>query len=182
MPEFGSVLANGAAMLPEATTLVYTLAVLAGIVMCVWGVFKAKEAHESHGQRGTYRQAAYIIVSGVMLINASLALGIWSETLLGTPQEPTANVLSYDSKAATAAELSKQTLIAIIAFVQFVGLLAFVRGWFILPRIGERPDDTLGKALTHIIGGVLAVNVVTFAKITAFTFGIAALSILLDSI
>lgn len=48
----------------------------------------------------------------------------------------------------------------IVYYINFIGYLAFVRGWVILAHIGQPGSQpgTIPKALTHIIGGVLAIN------------------------
>lgn len=48
----------------------------------------------------------------------------------------------------------------IILYVQFIGFLAFIRGWFIIAQAGQPSTQpgSVSKGVTHIIGGILAVN------------------------
>lgn len=53
----------------------------------------------------------------------------------------------------------------IVAYIQLVGLIAFVRGWFILSHSAESSGGQQGsfsKGLIHIIGGIMAINFVPF--------------------
>lgn len=60
---------------------------------------------------------------------------------------------------------------AIMGFVQILGFIAFVRGFLILHKYntGEQRDG-LGRALTHIIGGAMAINIKWTAAMLADTF------------
>ena len=60
----------------------------------------------------------------------------------------------------------------IIIMIRIIGLIAFIRGWIILGRAaseGAQPG-TVGKALTHIVGGVLGINIVGTISILQSTF------------
>ena len=58
--------------------------------------------------------------------------------------------------------------------VQLIGTISFIRGLVILSRLGERSGqgDTLSKGLTHVIGGILCINIYQFVQVIAATFGI----------
>jgi len=56
----------------------------------------------------------------------------------------------------------------IVMYIQLVGFIAFVRGWFILSgsaNPGGAQQGAFSKGLTHIIGGIVAVNFVPFMQI-----------------
>lgn len=55
----------------------------------------------------------------------------------------------------------------LVLYIQFVGLLSFVKGWFILSKSaghGAQPGN-VAKGLTHIIGGIVAINFISMATI-----------------
>lgn len=61
----------------------------------------------------------------------------------------------------------------VIIMIRIIGLIAFIRGWIILGRAaseGSQPG-TVGKALTHIVGGVLGINIVGTITVLQNTFG-----------
>lgn len=61
--------------------------------------------------------------------------------------------------------VSPNTFKAIIGFVMLIGVIAFIRGIILVKEIGENAalshqGKGAGKAITHIIGGALAWNIV----------------------
>ena len=48
----------------------------------------------------------------------------------------------------------------IILYVQLIGLLAFIRGWFIIAHSGQPgvQPGSISKGIIHIIGGIIAIN------------------------
>ena len=56
----------------------------------------------------------------------------------------------------------------IVMYIQLVGFIAFVRGWFILSSAaspGGAQQGAFSKGLTHIIGGIIAINFVPFMRL-----------------
>lgn len=54
----------------------------------------------------------------------------------------------------------------VVKFIQLIGLIAFIRGWFILSHSAEANSQQggLSKGLTHIIGGILSINFIPFMQ------------------
>ncbi len=50
----------------------------------------------------------------------------------------------------------------VVMFIQLIGFIAFVRGWFILVHVGQAgaQQGSFAKGLIHVIGGVVAINFV----------------------
>jgi intracellular multiplication protein IcmC len=46
--------------------------------------------------------------------------------------------------------------------IQTIGVIAFVRGWVLIARSGAQGQQpgTAGKGLIHVVGGVLAINII----------------------
>jgi intracellular multiplication protein IcmC len=63
------------------------------------------------------------------------------------------------------------TMNAILKFVQIIGFVSFIRGWMYFTQPNQGGQSHFGKALTHIIGGVLAINVQGTANVLQGTFG-----------
>jgi intracellular multiplication protein IcmC len=81
--------------------------------------------------------------------------------------------LSY-SDTVNSAVLAADVQIAILRLVQIIGVIAFIRGWLILAqsaRQGSQP--VIGRALTHIIGGILAINIIGTKNVIWATFGLS---------
>ena len=63
-------------------------------------------------------------------------------------------------------------MLPVVIIIRIIGLIAFIRGWVILGRAtseGAQPG-TIGKALTHIVGGILGINIVGTITILQNTF------------
>lgn len=71
---------------------------------------------------------------------------------------------------------STQILAVLLQIVQLVGLISFIRGWFILAHATSQSggqQHTFGKVMTHIIGGILAINVEGTRQLLQATFGLS---------
>lgn len=55
----------------------------------------------------------------------------------------------------------------IVMFIQFVGFIAFIRGWFIIAHVAEpnAQQGNFSKGLIHLIGGVMSINFVPFIEV-----------------
>ncbi|CAN5468294.1 type IVB secretion system protein IcmC/DotE [soil metagenome] len=81
--------------------------------------------------------------------------------------------IKYDTQ--TTQGLSSTSMDAIIYLVQTVGLIAFLRGWFHLAKNSEQgAQANNGKAFAHIIGGLLAINIMGTKEMLWNTFGFGA--------
>lgn len=59
----------------------------------------------------------------------------------------------------------------VVLYVQFIGFLAFIRGWFIISHAGQPgvQPGSISKGITHIIGGLLAVNFLPMFEVLSNT-------------
>ena len=117
-----------------------------------------------------------LFVIGSVLLSISSALPIMLSTLFGSPG--VSSMTSFQgidwsgivgSGANTAA--ADNTIKAILAFVQIVGGIAFLRGWLLVKKATEGGQATIAQAATHIIGGAMAINIDVMLKIIDTTFG-----------
>lgn len=55
----------------------------------------------------------------------------------------------------------------LVLYIQFVGFLSFVKGWFILSKSAGHgaQQGSVAKGITHILGGVVAINFVAASNI-----------------
>jgi hypothetical protein len=66
---------------------------------------------------------------------------------------------------------------AALTFFQLIGMIAFIRGWYIIKSAVEGAGQaTVAQGFTHIIGGVLAINIYSFLEIMDQTFGTGLLT------
>jgi intracellular multiplication protein IcmC len=82
-----------------------------------------------------------------------------------------ASPLSYSDTGGT---LYSEEFKLIGSIIQFIGFVAFIRGWILLARVGQQggQQGALGKALMHIIGGLFAVNIFETWTLLKSTLGI----------
>lgn len=63
--------------------------------------------------------------------------------------------------------------VAATTFMQIIGFIAFLRGWFLCKRAVEGVGNaTIGQGLTHIIGGALCMNLILFLRAAQATFNV----------
>jgi hypothetical protein len=66
----------------------------------------------------------------------------------------------------------QSAIMAALTVVQMVGIIAFIRGLIIMKKAAEGSGQaTMPQGLTHIIGGVLAINIYQFLEAVQWTFG-----------
>jgi len=66
----------------------------------------------------------------------------------------------------------QEAVYAALTFFQLIGFIAFIRGWLILKDAAEgHGQKTVAQGLTHILGGVLAINIYRFLEVMDQTFG-----------
>jgi intracellular multiplication protein IcmC len=153
---------------PALWKMVTALCYIIGFAFAVRGVYYLKNYGELRTMTATQTSLkipiVFFIVSAVFLYIPT-GYKVVSMTVLGY-----SSPLAYSSATAG---INPMVLHAITGLISFIGLLSFVRGWLILVKHTEQPGGqaTLGKALTHIIGGLLAINILGVADIIWNTFG-----------
>lgn len=62
----------------------------------------------------------------------------------------------------------------LVLYVQFIGLIAFIRGWLIVSKSGMpgQQPGSISKGITHIVGGVICINFIQFVKLVQVTLGL----------
>lgn len=68
------------------------------------------------------------------------------------------------------------TVRAILAFIQIIGVISFLRGWLIIKAAMEGGQATIPQGITHIVGGAMAVNIDVMIGLLDDTFGTGIVS------
>jgi hypothetical protein len=73
--------------------------------------------------------------------------------------------------------MPESTAMLLLGFVYIVGLIAFVRGIWLLKNVGSMDQNSGGtaKALTHLLGGFVTMNIMEFSCLVGTTLGISML-------
>ncbi len=135
--------------------ILHTVAVVIGVSLTLGGVFQLKKHAEQRSMMSTQHSAAgpilMIICGGTLLIlpafiDATL-LAFWGHK----------SPLTYDGGPTGYSAMVPPILV----FVRVIGVGAFIRGIVLLSKCGSQQSQpgTLGKALVHIIAGILCVHI-----------------------
>jgi len=169
-------------------SLVTAISYVSGIFMIVRSLimFKSFGQHANMmGQRGETLPPLVLLFVGAALIYLPGTLGASFTTFFAN------GGMQTDSVAVTVSETSSMIAYAqsqgnpnintamdvLLGYTKLIGLIAFVRGWHIIAHIGgqgAQPGNAT-KGLVHIIGGVLAMNVLEFINVLASTMGYSPL-------
>lgn len=133
-----------------------TVSVLMGVGLTLGGLFQMKKYGESRtmmSQQHSIAGPLVMLICGAMLMVLPTFIGTALLAFWG-PRNP----LSYPTGLSAYSSLMEP----IIMFVRIVGVGSFIRGIFLLSRSGaqQAQHGTLGKALIHILAGILCVHII----------------------
>jgi hypothetical protein len=160
---------NIASQIPQVRSLVTAVAFVMGIVFVFTGVMKLKHAGEmrtmmshEHSLKGPL---LYIAVGAALVyLPSSLQVGL---STFWTSPNPYGYVVQQNQWA--------QFISTCLSIIQLFGVIAFIRGLVMLAHLGGQGgghQGGLGKALTHIIGGIFCINIYQFVQVVMVTLGI----------
>jgi intracellular multiplication protein IcmC len=159
----------------ELRYLIYSISYVTGIALAARGVMMYRIfANQTFGsaQRGEMAGPMVHIVVGAVLVYFPSAIDTSLTTLFGSSDILRAESLFAYESIEGVERWNKITLL-IVRYLSLIGLIAFFRGWIILSKMahsGSQPGS-IGKGITHIIGGVLLINIVDTVNIIAATLG-----------
>lgn len=172
--DIAQMLVNLEGSLNPVSQLVTGSAYLIGIIL----VFKAFYHLKVYGEARTMMSSQTSIKTPVTYMIVG-AVFLWLPTafysILATGYGGGARILSYDEWVG-ASNLTRQGRVvmgAIFRLVQIIGLIAFIRGWMYISKGADKGAQAqTGKALTHIVGGILGMNIVWTANVLQATVGV----------
>ena len=154
--------------LPQLTGMLYAIVFILGLVFIFKGLVKLKllgEQRSMMSQHGSLKAPLLYLLIGALLLYLPSTLLISTSTFWTTP-------CSY-CYPTTPDSAFTPFFKVVYAVVNFVGLIAFVRGLVILSHTGEQSQQgAFAKAMTHIIGGILCMNIGTLVQTIFTTLGI----------
>lgn len=160
--------------------LISAFSFLWGSYLIVRGIWKlARAANDgwlSQGSNMTSLFGSFII--GGMLLGWSQMMGSFTGSLFGSATISNHAVLAMSGGSTIFVDRANEAIKAVIMFVQLVGWLSFLRGWFILKAVADGGGQASFQAgLTHIIGGAIAVNLVSLVGAIQTTLGLQAFTL-----
>lgn len=143
---------------PDLWRLITATAYIIGFVFIFQALYHMKiygELRTMMASQTSFKTPLTYFVAGSSLIYIPTAYNILEKTFFNTTG---ATILGYAGQQAVG---YSEAMSAVLGFVQIVGLIAFVRGWVIVAK-GSRQGAqmSIGKGMMHIIGGLLAINII----------------------
>lgn len=160
---------NIANAVPLLLQMVTAIAFVLGMVLSVKGVTLFKHLGEGRGMYSRDHELKtpliYLAVGAALLyLPTSIDVGLstfWSSSC------PYCYIQWQDQW--------NQFYNACFIIIQFIGVIAFIRGLLILTQSGEgHSQGAFKRALTHLIGGIFCINIVPFIQVILITLGITS--------
>lgn len=162
------MLANLQEQIPYLTQFVTAFAYLSGFFFVFGGLYKLKEYGEARTMMSSntdMRRPLVSLATGTGLIFLPTMVSTSLVTVFGDN-----SIMQYQGTGTSWDEMGQ----TIVSIVYFIGGLAFVRGLFHLHRAGttQQQPGALAKGILHILGGVMAMNIVQVTNIIYTTLGV----------
>ena len=150
---------------------------VAGLVLIMIGISRLmKSAQDGARAPGGIGTLMTFLVGGI-LISYNAIVGAVSASFFDNGPATTRASLSY-TKGMSADEIQHVEIVseAIIQFMIIVGLISFVRGWFIMRDVAEGSQQaSLMAGTTHILAGALAINMGPLLNAVQTTLNVGAI-------
>lgn len=163
-----NMLLNLDEVLPELEDFLRAFAYLAGIIFIVRGLYQLKiygEMRTMMSNNADIKGPIKMFVVGAVLMYLPGAFEVSFQTLFDYSLPKQVDDVDFGSKYSNVAR-------ALMHLVQLIGLISFIRGWFMIAKSGgPQQGGGFGKGMIHIIGGIMAVNVYGMMEILYNTFG-----------
>ena len=165
-----SILVNLSKSYPAVKRLIFSISFFTGLAMTLSALYKLKVYGEMRTMMGTQTNLkeplATFLAAAVFLFIPSA----FDSLMVTTFGSPDVTPLSYVASEAPGFEDGMK---AVLGLVQIIGLISFIRGWSQLAGAAQqgRQPGGFGKGLTHIFGGLLAMNIAGTKDIIWNTFG-----------
>lgn len=168
-PALDQMLIRFTTQFPGIYRLVSAVAYLTGMIL----IFRAVYQLKVYGDMRTMMSAQTNLKSTLVLFIAGTAL-MYTPTALKIFMYSTFGTTNITDPMAYASGSSGDTAVrAVLMVVQLIGIISFIRGWILLTQSQSGGGhSTFGKAVTHIIAGIFAVNIVGVRNLLQGTFGI----------
>lgn len=163
--DIGSMFAAFTSSAVEISKLINVAAYIIGAYLIINSIFKFTKINQ---QGGSLKGALVMFACGAALFAITGSISIALETAsLGTAEGPGSTLQASGSGGMP--EAMQHAVTGVLTFIKMIGYIAFVRGWLLLNAAGNGKDGAFFRGLTHIFGGVAAININVTAKIIGNT-------------
>lgn len=163
-----TILANIQNAVPNLMRMITAFAFVIGFLLVIQGIMKLKHVGEMRTQMSHEHHLTgplLLIVVGSLLIYLPSSVQVGMSTFWSNPN-PYGYVTQQDQWS--------QLINVCYVVIQFIGVLAFIRGLLLLSHVGggHGQQDALKRGLTHVIGGIFCINIYQFIQVIFATVGI----------
>ncbi len=147
---------------------------IAGIFFLLKAIYRITKGF-NEGATGPLGMGTFThFLVAALLMSAPQAIGALSLSIFGSSDVATYAVISSgvidDPELKARAEA---IMMSVQTFMVLIGIISFLRGWFILKSVSDgNSQATSMAAFSHIIAGVVAVNIGPFVNAVQLTFGL----------
>lgn len=143
---------------PNIYRLITALSYLMGIAFIFRGIYQLKvygDLRTMMSVQTNFKATMMVFFAGTALLYAptafkSMLLSTFATTSVTDP-------MSYVPASSLSTLLASQ---AVLRFIQLIGTISFIKGWVSLTHVSNpNGRSTMGKAVTHIVAGLLAINI-----------------------
>lgn len=166
-------------MLAPTIAVVGWLGFVAGIIFVFIGISRLMQTEQqgARGPTGIGTIGTFVIAGCLFSLNSIIAF--INNTLFDSSVLTTNGTLQYSAGLEGASGHVHAVISAIIAFSIILGWISVARGLFIVRDVGEgNSQASMMAAITHLIGGVLAINLGSVINAVQKTLGIETYGIL----
>ena len=170
VPTLDQVIINISNNLQNLMRLTTAIAYLFGIYFIVTGIMEFKHTGESRtmmSQEHHIKKPLIFMAVGAALIYLPSSINAGLNTFFNSP-------VPYEYPVDDANPWS-QLIKACFIILQLVGVISFIRGLIILTGLGghNAQQGTFARGLTHIIGGILCINMYDTIMVILNTLGLS---------
>jgi hypothetical protein len=165
-----TMLANIKNTIPELMKLVTAFAFVIGIFLVIMGIIQLKHVGEMRTQMSHEHHLAkplLMITMGTLLIYLPSSVQVGMSTFWSEPNPYGYMDLQKDQW--------QEAINICFAVIQFIGVIAFIRGLILLSHSGGHHQGSFGKGITHIIGGIFCINIYQLIQVLSATLGMQSL-------
>jgi len=165
------IISNLTSQLKTAWTPLLLIAAAIGFVMFGVGLIRMVQKQGQGGSFGAIYDSAMTVFAGLLLLNLSVFLKIMTASVLASQMAD--DPLSFQANTGNSATATMVTFAVVV--VAIVGLIGFIRGIILLTHANEDPR-AVWSAITHLIGGTIAMNIPSFMLMIGHSAGGSVLS------
>ena len=151
---------NLATQIPALIRFIVIFAYISGFGFLMMAIIKFKRCAQGISMASTHEGVSgplilLVVAAGLLYFAGFVEMG--SQTIFGQD-----SLIAYQNSSLEGSMATFGNMIgSIILILRLVGYIAFIKGLYILSKLGggQAQQGTLSKAIVHLVGGILAVNV-----------------------